>query len=196
MIFGLHTQNEMNRGRFIVLPACLSIGLAALLTAPTIVAPQELPPTQSTKVFFSDVLDLPARIDEPKLEMNDGRLVLNCAVANRSGEQLLGLRLILLVVEPSGKLRNRITWNELSGLSGYSIKTFEFRPAIKGELDRTDRLFLAIDEVIGRDTIWRVVEAEKALRAYTRGLPGLNPVVRTLANKFDPRIDALQPIRK
>ena len=184
----------MNRARFRVLPAL--IGVAALLASPRIVALQELPAAQSTKILFSDVLDLPARIDEPKLERNDSRLVLNCAVANRSSEQLLGLRLILLVVESSGKVRSRITWNEVAGLPGYSIKSLEFHPVIKGELDSTDRLFMAIDEVIGRDTIWRVVEAEKALRAYARGLPGVNPVVRTVANKFDGRIDELQPIRE
>lgn len=183
----------MNKARFIILAACLVIGFAASLRSPAIVAsPQELPQDQSATVFFADVLDLPARIDEPKLQMKEGGFVLNCAVANRSSEQLLGLRLILFVVEPSGKLRSRITWTEPSGLSGYSIKTFEFHPTIRGELGKTDQLFLAIDEVIGRETIWRVIEAEKALRAYTRGLPGMDPVVRTVANKFDPRTDALK----
>lgn len=182
----------MNRVPFIVLPACLLFGLVALLRSPAIAASQKLPEEQSITVLFADVLNLPARIDEPKLQMIDGRPVLSCAVANRSSEQLLGLRLILLVVEPSGKLRNRIAWNELSAIPSYSIKSFEFHPTIKGELSRTDRLFVAIDEVVGRETIWRVVEAEKALKAYARGLPGMDPKVRTVANKFDPRTDALR----
>jgi hypothetical protein len=182
----------MNRAPFIVLPACLLFGLTALLKSPAIAASQKLPAEQSITVFFADVLNLPARIGEPKLQMIDGRPVLICTVANRSSEQLLGLRLILLVVEPSGKLRNRTAWNELSAIPGYSIKSFEFHPTIKGELSKTDRLFVAIDEVIGRETIWRVVEAEKALKAYARGLPGMDPVVRTVANKFDPRSDALR----
>jgi hypothetical protein len=184
----------MNRAPFIVLPACLLIGLVASLKSPALAASQELPEEQPITVFFTDVLNLPARIDEPKLQMMDGRPVLSCAVVNRSSEQLLGLRLIMLVVEPSGKLRNRLAWNEVSALPSYSIKSFEFHPTIKGELRRTDRLFLAIDEVIGRETIWRVQEAEKALRAYARGLPGTDPKVRTVANKFDPRTDAIFPV--
>ena len=182
----------MNRAPFIVLPACLLIGLVAPLQSPALAASQESPQEQSRTIFFSDVLNLPARIDEPKLQTIDGRPVLSCAVANRSSEQLLGLRLLLIVVEPSGKLRNRIAWNEPAAVSSYSIKSFEFHPTIKGEPSRTDRLFLAIDEVIGRETIWRVVEADKALKAYARGLPGIDPVVRTVANKFDPRNDVLK----
>jgi len=182
----------MNKARFIALPACLLIGLAASLDSPVIAASRALPEEQSVTVLFADVLALPARIDEPRLQMKDGRPVLSCAVANRSSEELLGLRLLLLVVEPSGKLRNRIAWNELAAVSSYSIKSFEFHPAIKGELSKTDRVFLAIDEVIGRETIWRVEAAEKALRAYARGLPSVDPVVRTFANKFDPRNDLLK----
>jgi len=34
------------------------------------------------------------------------------ARANRSGEQLLGIRLLLMVIDPNGKLRSRITWTE------------------------------------------------------------------------------------
>lgn len=177
----------MNKARFIVLPACLVIGLAALLRSPAIVAPQELPQSQSTPVFFADVLDLPARIDEPKLRRDDGGFVLDCAVANRSSEQLLGLRLILMVVEPSGKLRNRITWTEPSELNAYSIKVLAFHPVVKGDLRGTDQFFLIVDEVIGRETIWRAVGAEKALRAYSRGQHDVIPAVRTFANKYDPR---------
>jgi hypothetical protein len=184
----------MNRAPFIVLPACLLLGWTASPKPPALAASQEWREQQSRPVFFSDVLNLPARIDEPKLQVIDGLPVLNCAVANRSSEQLLGLRLILLAVEPSGKLRNRIAWNEPAAISSYSIKSFEFHPTIKGELSKTDRLFLAIDEVIGRETIWRVVEGDKALRAYARGLPGIDPVVRTVANKFDPRHDAIFPV--
>jgi hypothetical protein len=150
-------------------------------------AGQELPQNRPTALVFFDVSDLPARIDEPRLSKSDNGLVLDCAVANRSSEQLLGLRLILLVVEPSGKLRNRITWTEPSELSAYSIKIFAFHPTIKGELRKTDQLFLSIDEVIGRETIWRAAGAEKALRAYTRGQHDVMPTVRTFANKYDPR---------
>jgi hypothetical protein len=168
------------------------VWLVASFTWPAIAArDQEPPKDQSTAVVFFDVSDLPARIDGPKLYRNDGGFVLKCAIANRSSEQLLGLRLILLIVEPSGKLRSRITWTEASELADYSIKTFELHPTITGAWRSTDQLFLGIDEVIGHETIWRAVEADKALRAYSRGQHDVMPTVRTVANKFDPRTNAL-----
>ena len=177
----------MNRLRLVVRQAKSALCLAALSSL-VIAAPRQEPPQeQSTSVIFFDVSDLPARIDEPKLRKSDQGFVLDCAIANRSSEQLLGLRLILMVVEPSGKLRNRITWTEGSELAAYSIKTFAFHPIIKGDVGRTDKLFLALDEVIGRETIWRAAGAEKALRAYSRGQHDVVPSVRTFANKYDPR---------
>jgi hypothetical protein len=181
----------MNKAQLVLRQATSALCLAALSSL-VIAAPRQEPPQeQSTTVIFFDVSDLPARLDEPKLGKSDQGFVLDCAIANRSSEQLLGLRLILMVVEPSGKLRNRFAWTEGSELAAYSIKTFAFHPPISRDLRDTDQLFLGIDEVIGRETIWRVVEAEKVLRAYTRGLHDVIPVVRTLANQFDPRSDAI-----
>jgi len=147
-----------------------------------------------TPLFF-DVIDLPARIDEPKLKKNANQYVLSCALANRSGEQLVGLRLTLLVVESSGKLRTRISWNEAATVPAYSIKTFEFNPIIKGEISNSATLFLGVDEVIGRETIWRTVDSDKVLRAYARGQHDVIPKVQTLVNKFDPpRMPGIIPL--
>lgn len=136
-------------------------------------------------VSFLDVLDLPARIDEPKLSRGKDTYLLNCAVANRSGEQLLGLRLILITVDSAGKLRTRVAWSEESELADYSIKTFQFNLRLKDKVQKGDRYFLAIDEVIGSETIWRAVDADKALRAYSRGQHDIVPKVKTVANKDD-----------
>jgi hypothetical protein len=136
-------------------------------------------------VSFLDVLDLPARIDEPKLFKGTDSYSLNCAVANRSGEQLLGLRLILITVDLAGKLRTRVTWSEESELADYSIKTFQFSLHLKDKAQKGDRYFLAVDEVIGTETIWRAVDADKALRAYARGQHDVVPKVKVVANKED-----------
>jgi hypothetical protein len=130
---------------------------------------------------------MPARIDEPKLLKVGDRYFLKCAVANRSTEPLLGLRLVLMIVGSDGKLRKRLNWSEESAMLPASINTFELRPPLsdKDKLQNTDRLLLAIDEAIGRETIWRLVDSEKVLRAYARGQDDIIPKVRTAANNDD-----------
>src|SRR5882724_347676 len=173
----------MNKILLSVLQACLVIWLGVTFSSTTRASSLE----QVNSVSFFDVSDLPARIDEPKLRRSDKGFVLDCAVANRSGEQLLGIRLILLVIDTSGKLRSRIAWNEPAEMTMYSIKTFAFHLEITTAPRSTDQLFLGVDEVIGRETIWRAAGAEKALRAYSRGQHDVVPTVRTFANKYDPR---------
>jgi len=175
----------MKKFVLVVLQACLAIGLAASFsfTANASTVEQSKP----NAVTFFDVSDLPARLDEPRLSKGGKEFVLDCAVANRSGEQLLGLRLILLVMDSAGKLRSRITWTERTELAMYSIKTFAFHPVLTEDVRDTDRVFLGIDEVMGHETIWRAAGAEKALRAYSRGQHDVVPTVRTFVNKYDPR---------
>lgn len=186
----------MNKALLVILQASLAVWLTGFSSP--VCARQELPKDQSAPVVFFDVSDLPARIDEPRLSKRDKDFVLDCAVANRSSEQLLGIRLILLVIDPAGKLRSRITWTERAELVMYSIAAFAFHPPLTGELRKGDQLFLIIDEVIGRETIWRAAGAEKALRAYSRGQHDLMPAVRTFANKYDspPGMVVLPPIQK
>jgi hypothetical protein len=139
----------------------------------------------SSAIFYFDVLELPARIDEPKLVKLANGYSLKCAIANRSDEPLLGLRVILMIVGHEGKLRTRMTWSEESPVSSSSIGLFEFPVSIKQKVLTTDKLFLAVDEVIGRETIWRALDAEKALRAYSRGQHDIVPKVKAVANKDD-----------
>ena len=172
----------MNKILLVVLQACLAIWLTGSFNTAN-AGGRELP----NAVTFFDVLDLPARIDAPKVSQNDKEFVLDCAVANRSNEELLGLRLILLVIDTSGKLRSRATWTERTELAMYSIETFAFHPEITSDLRNSDKVFLGIEEVIGRETIWRAAGVERALRAYSRGQHEVVPGVRTFANKYDPR---------
>src|SRR5258708_25566802 len=171
----------MNKIPLVFLQACLAIWLTGSFSYSSEASSSEEP----NAVTFFDVSDLPARIDVPKLSQSDKEFVLDCAVANRSNEELLGLRLILLIIDTSGKLRGHVTWTERTELAMYSIKTFAFHPEITVPLRSTDQVFLGIDEVIGRETIWRAAGAEKALRAYSRGQHDVVPNVRTFANKYD-----------
>jgi hypothetical protein len=174
----------MNRTPFVqALLAILSVSFTSVAFAARY---QESSASQPRKVLSFDVLDLPARIDEPELRKNADGYVLTCAVANRSSEGLLGIRLIVMIIDASGKMKMRTTWTEAVELSANSIKTFEFHPAIKEAFRNTDQLFLVVEEVISRETIWRAVDADKALRAYSRGQHDVIPRVQSVANKFDP----------
>ena len=157
-----------------------------ILAACSTFAGQDETPTPARKVTFFDVLDLPARIDGPKLQKTADETVLKCAVANRSGESLVGLRLTMLFVDSSSGRVTRITWNEATEVPAYSIKSLEFHPKTKDET-KDANVFLGIDEVIGRESVWRTVDADKLLRAYARGQHGQIPKVQKLQNTFDPR---------
>ena len=164
-----------------------------VLCACAVFARQDPPRRAATPVSFFDVLDLPARIDEPKFEKTSSEQVLKCTLANRSGEELVGLRLTLIFVEGAAQGRiTRTSWNEAAEVSPYSIKTFEFHPALKNQTN-TASIFLGIDEVIGRNTIWRTVDADKLLRAYARGQHGLIPKVQILANTGDSPFSPIGP---
>ena len=63
----------------------VALALIILVTCPAF-ARQDGPKPTARSVKFFDVLDLPARIDEPKLEKIENDIVLKCALANRSGE--------------------------------------------------------------------------------------------------------------
>ena len=160
------------------------VALVLTLVCSTL-AQNEQPKPAKRPVTFFDILDLPARIDEPKLEKTGSDYSLTCAVANRSDESLVGLRFALLLVDSSSNRQiARLTWDEATAVPANSIKTFAFHPPLKDELKAGD-LFLAVDEAIGRETIWRTVDADKTLRAYARGDHSLTPRVQKLQNKFD-----------
>lgn len=180
----------MNKILLVILQGVLAIWLTGSFSFTVKASSSEEPKA----VTFFDVSDLPARIDAPKVSQSDKDFVLDCAVANRSNEELLGLRLILLIVDPAGRVRGHVTWTERTELAMYSIKTFAFHPEITADLRNTDQIFLGIEEVFGRETIWRAATAEKALRAYSRGDHDVLPVVRKLANSFDPPLDGRVPI--
>jgi hypothetical protein len=176
----------MFRARIIaVLFGCL--WLVTIISLPVIA--QDEPARSKTPIFVFDVMDLAVRIDEPKLKLDAERYVLNCAVANRTSEQLLGLRLVLLLMDESGKIRARASWSDSAELAPSSIKPFQFHTQIKEQMRATDRVYVIVEEVTGRETIWHVVDAEKVLRAYARGENNVIATVRKLANKFDPRPD-------
>ena len=159
------------------------VALMILAACPAF-AHQDSTAPKAQDVAFFDVFDLPARIDQPTLQGRDGGYVFKCALANRSGETLVGLRLALLLINSSTGRVSRLTWNEATDFAAYSIKSFEFHPPLKDDT-KDVHLFLGIDEVSGRESIWRTVDPDKMLRAYARGEHDVIPKVQKLQNTVD-----------
>src|SRR4051794_38553491 len=126
-ILAVAYSNAMKRVLVTLTILCFYSG--ASITPPALAGAQEITEAARAVTFF-DVLDLPARIDQPKLLKQKKETVLQCVLANRSGKQIVGLRLTLMVVE-SGKVRSLASWNEAAAVNAYSIRTFEFHPIIK-----------------------------------------------------------------
>jgi hypothetical protein len=164
----------------------MKIALLALmiLVAGSAFAQQDERPPSGQAVTFFDVLDLPARIDEPRLKKTPNDYILTCAIANRSGQALIGLRLNLMFVDSTNGRITHAIWNEATDIPAYAIKTFELEPRIKNEL-KDSTIYLGIDEVIGRETVWRTIDSDKLLGDYARGRHGMVPKVLAVQNMFD-----------
>ena len=180
--------------------AALSVALASAAWNQTSFAayfnrPQDTP---AADIEFFDVLEMPARIDSPAWKATADGINLICAIANRQSEELLGMRLVLMIFDESGRYRGRINWTERAPVAAYSIeKTTLHPPGLRLRRSR-DRFVLGVDEVIGRETIWRASGIEKALRAFAHGQQDVMPEVRTISNKFDSRPNQLPviPLRR
>jgi len=188
----------MNRRRRFF-AAALSVALASAAWNQTSLAayfnPQDTP---AASIEFFDVLEMPARIDSPAWKATADGINLICAIANRQSEELLGMRLVLMIFDENGRYRGRINWTERAPVAAYSIeKTTLHPPGLRLRRSR-DRFVLGVDEVIGRETIWRASGIEKALRAFARGQQDVMPEVRTISNKFDSRPNQLPviPLRR
>jgi len=170
------------------------VALLMMLAACSAFARQAPSPPNAQGVAFFDVLDLPARIDEPKLRNAAGKSVLKCALANRSEEPIAGLRLALLLVNSSNTPVAAFVWSEAVDVPAYSIKTLEFHPETMDEI-KDGHFFLAIDEVIGRESVWRSVNVRMLLEDYAHGQHSLNPKVQKVQNKFDLNPARVMPAR-
>ena len=137
----------------------------------------------SPEVF--DVLQLPVSIGPASLQQAADGYEWHGSAANRSDEQVLGLRLLLLVVNESGQVRGGAAWSERVEVAGYATEECAFKIPMKLKIKRSDRVVLMIEQVIGRASIWNVVKAEEALKGYVTGEAYASPEVQHVSNLFD-----------
>jgi hypothetical protein len=140
---------------------------------------------QQSSVDFYDVQEIPLTVSDATMGYEEGGLVLKGSAANRSPERIMGARFIILVVARSGKLRSRAGWTERMALEGYSAKEFSLRLPVKLKAAPGDRTILAVEQVIGRESIWKVVNAKEAFASYATNSDFVAPDVRRVSNQGD-----------
>ncbi len=140
---------------------------------------------QKSSVDFFDVADMPLSISEATLSRTADGHVLKYSATNRSDEKLTGFHLIFLIVNTSGKLTNRSGWMERAVLESYSSRELSFPLPVKLRVRRGDRIVLAVEEVVGRESIWKVLNAKEAFTAYATNEQYVIPRVQRVVNQVD-----------
>ena len=141
-------------------------------------------PPQSP-VDFYDVPEMPLAITSAELRKAGDADAVEFSATNRSGERLAGLRLILLVVSPAGKVRGRTSWVERIGLGIGSTSEHSSKVPARIRMKAGDRVVLAVEQVIGEESIWKVINAKDAFTAYAMHAPPVPPDVRRVSNNVD-----------
>ena len=172
----------------------LSLTLAMSLSSPAthaafaaLWASTEDTKEQPTAIQFFDVLEMPLSIRGATLHKTDDGYVLRCSAANRSGEQLTGFELLLMVFDAAGNQRGVASWMEGVELGSYSIKEFSFKPPARLRISDGDNVVLAAEMIIGQESIWRAPKVKNAIKAYASGEPYDMPDVQRVSNRVSDR---------
>ncbi len=176
----------------LTLAMSLSVPTAYAAVAARLVATEDTK-DQQTAVQFFDVPEMPLSIRGAVLHKTDDGYVLRCSAANRSGEQLTGFELLLLVFDRAGDQRVGANWMEGVELGGYSIKEFSFKPPARLRVSEGDRIVLAAEMIIGQESIWRALKVKDAIKAHAGGGPYDMPDVQRVSNRVSdgPAVKAL-----
>lgn len=140
---------------------------------------------QQIFIDFFDVAEVPLRIDDATFSKTESGHVLKCSAVNRSAEQVFGFGFVLLVVGSSGQPRATVGWIERAQLADYGSKDFSIELPLRLKIRADDRVVLIVEQVFGRETIWKVFKAEDALTAYAAGEQYVIPEVKSISNQFD-----------
>ena len=103
---------------------------------------------------------------------------------DNSDERILGFTYQLLVLDSANKLRMIIGQNATLKLAGYATKDLTLRPPEKLKIQSGDRVVLLVEQVIGRESVWEVLNSRAALEAYGKG-DYLEPEVTQVLNQVD-----------
>lgn len=136
-------------------------------------------------VDVMQVLELPVSITNPVLSRTEKGYLLKCEISNSSNDRILGLTYLFLVLDPANKARMIASGTAAFRLAGYSTKELAFQTSKKLKLGLGDRAVLAVEQLIGRESIWVVLNSRQSLETYGRGDSYLIPEVKRMLNQVD-----------
>lgn len=131
------------------------------------------------------VAELPVSVREVVLEKTRKGYVLKCLLSNNSPDQIVRLDYLLLVIDSNNEARYLLDGTEDFKLKGYATKPLIFKRHFLLEVGDGSRLFLMPNRVFGRESVWEVLKANKALEAHAAGDYSVTPVVVRATNLYD-----------
>lgn len=156
--------------------------------------PQQPSAERPMPVDYLQVPELPLSITIPTIEKTEKGYVLRCSASNSSGEQMLGITFLILVLDSENRVRGRGSWSAAVRLASYTTKSVSLRVPIKLSIKSRYRVVLAPEQLIGSESIWQVMKARELTEAYARGDEYVMPKVRRVANQIDSPSAALRVI--
>jgi hypothetical protein len=157
------------------LPALLVVNVAK---SQDVADPDQLP------VDVMQVLELPAHVSNPILLRSEKSYLLKCQISNNSNDRILGFTYQLLVLDSANKLRTIVRRTATLKVPAYTTRDLTLRLPGKLEVKSGDRAVIAVEELIGRELVWEVLNSSELLEAYGRG-DYLAPEVKQVLNLVD-----------
>lgn len=130
------------------------------------------------------VMDMPVSVREAVLEKTPKGFVLKCLLSNNSADEILRLDYVLL----TNNLNNvQFLSDGTQGfkLKGYATKQLTSERHFRIEVSDGYRLFLILNRVFSRESVWEVLKAKKALEAHASGDYSVMPEVVRGPNLYD-----------
>lgn len=141
--------------------------------------------TKLIPVGFFDVPELPLKISSAGLTRTADGYELGFFATSNAAEPIRGVEIVFLVYDSAGRLRAVADWVQRIQLASYATEELSVALPMKVKMGDNDRLLIGIKQVIGRESIWNVVKAVEALKAYAAGGHYEMPEVQRVSNQLD-----------
>jgi hypothetical protein len=131
------------------------------------------------------VAELPISVRDVVLTKTRRGFELKCLLSNNSAERIVRLDYLLLVIDSNNVTRHMLNGTEDFKLKGYAVQRLVSETHLQLEVGDGYRLFLMPNRVSGREYVWEVLKANKALETYAAGDYSLRPEVVRVLNLYD-----------